>query len=154
MGIAMTLQQYLDDNHVAYDVTTHKKTGCSSMTARASHVSGDSLAKGVVLKWGGTHILAVLPASRHIELDKIRGIVDGPVTLASEQEASQLFPDCEVGAVPALGVAYKLASVVDERLEDRDDIYFEGGDHCSLVHISGEQFDRLMYGVPHGRFSA
>ena len=153
MGIAMTLQQYLDDLHVAYDVTTHKKTGCSSMTAQASHVPDDNLAKGVVLKWGSTYILAVLPASRHVELDKVKEIVDGPVSLASEQEASEQFPDCEDGAIPVLGVAYKLPCVVDERLEHRDDIYFEGGDHRTLVHLSGEQFDRLMYEVPHGQFS-
>lgn len=153
MGIAMTLQQYLDDNHVAYDVTTHKKTGCSSMTAQASHVPGNCLAKGVVLKWDDIYILAVLPASRHVEMDKLADIVDGPVKLASEQETSRLFPDCEDGAVPVLGIAYGVPAIVDKRLEERDDIYFEGGDHRSLVHISGNQFSHLMDNELHGRFS-
>jgi Ala-tRNA(Pro) deacylase len=43
--------------------------------------------------------------------------------------------------------------VVDEQLDECDEIYFEGGDHRSLVHISGEQFGRLMSDVPHGRFA-
>ena len=153
MGIAMTMRQYLDDYHAAYDVTTHKKTGCSSRTAQVSHVPGDDLAKGVVLKSGKTYILAVLPASHHVELDKIKDIVDGPVSFATEKEASAQFPDWESGAIPVLGVAYKLPCVVDERLENRDDVYFEGGDHRTLIHVSGEQFDRLMNEVQHGQFS-
>ena len=71
MGIAMTLQQYLDDKQVAYEVTRHRRTGCSSKTAQASHVPGDNLAKGVVLKWDDTYILAVVPATRHVEIDRI-----------------------------------------------------------------------------------
>ncbi len=153
MGVAMTLQRYLDDLHVSYDVVTHKKTGSSSMSAQSSHISGNNLAKGVVLKTDGTYILAVLPATCQVELEKLKNLVGGNVTLATESEASQLFPDCEEGAIPALGVAYGLPAVVDEQLDSRNDIYFEGGDHRSLVHISGDQFGSLMGGMSHGRFS-
>ena len=153
MGIAMTLQRYLDDHHVSYDVVTHKKTGCSTMSAQSSHIPGNSLAKGVVLKSDDTYILAVLPATCQVELEKLKDLVGGNVTLATESEASQLFPDCEEGAVPALGVAYGLPAVVDEQLDSRNDIYFEGGDHRSLVHISGDQFGSLMGDMSHGRFS-
>jgi Ala-tRNA(Pro) deacylase len=44
----MTLQRYLDDRDVSYDVVTHSKTGSSSRSAQSSHISGNSLAKGVV----------------------------------------------------------------------------------------------------------
>ena len=153
MGIAMTLKQYLEDQHVAYGVTHHPETDSSSRTAEASHIPGDQIAKGVVLKSGDVFMLAVLPASRHVELDLISEIIDAPVELASEIEASILFPDCSPGAVPALAVPYKIAGLVDEELEGRADVYFEGGDHRTLVHLNGEQFTQLMYGIPHGHFS-
>ena len=153
MGVAMTLQRYLDDNHVSYDVVTHRTTGCSTMSAQSSHISGNSLAKGVVLKSDGAYVLAVLPATRQVELARLQDLVGGPVTLATENEASQLFPDCQQGAVPALAVAYGIPAVVDGKLDDCDEIYFEGGDHRSLVHISGDQFGRLMDSMPHGRFA-
>ncbi len=153
MGVAMTLQRYLDDNHVSYDVVTHRTTGCSTMSAQSSHISGNSLAKGVVLKSDGAYVLAVLPATRQVELARLQDLVGGPVTLATENEASQLFPDCQQGAVPALAVAYGIPAVVDGQLDDCDEIYFEGGDHRSLVHISGDQFGRLMDSMPHGRFA-
>jgi len=122
MGVAMTLQQYLDDKEIAYDVTKHRKTACSTMTAQASHVPGDSLAKGVVLKWDQTYILAVIPATRHVEIGRVGDIVEGEVELASEREVNRLFPDCDNGAVPVVGEAYGLPTIVDERLDDCDDI--------------------------------
>ncbi len=154
MGVAMTLQQYLDDHEISYDVTRHRKTGCSSMTAEASHVPGDILAKGVVLKWDGSYILAVIPSTRHVEMDRVGHIVEGRVELASEREVDRLFPDCDHGAVPVVGEAYGLPTIVDERLDDCEEIYFEGGDHRSLVHISGDRFGRLMCDMTHSNISA
>jgi Ala-tRNA(Pro) deacylase len=153
MGIALTMQEYLEDNHVPYDVARHGKTGSSAMTAEASHVPGGGLAKGVVLRWDGSYLLAVVPASRHVDLEKVGALVGERVELASEDEASALFPDCDTGAVPVLGAPYRIACVVDDRLERRDEVWFEGGDHRTLVHVSGDGFGRLMYGIPHGRIS-
>lgn len=153
MGIALTMQEYLEDNHVAYDVARHGKTGSSAMTAHASHVPGGALAKGVVLRWNGSYLLAVVPASSHVNLDSVRKLVGENVELATEEEASMLFPDCETGAVPIFGAPYRIACLVDDKLERRGDIYFEGGDHRTLVHVSGDGFERLMYGIPHGSIS-
>jgi Ala-tRNA(Pro) deacylase len=151
MAVALTIQEYLDDNHIPFEVMKHSKTANAHRTAEASHISGDNLAKGVVLKWDDSFMLAIVPASRQIDLERIRSMVGDNVRLATEEEASMLFPDCDTGAVPPLGVPYRVSCVVDVRLEGRDDIYFEGGDHKSLVHVAGDEFGRLMYGVPHGR---
>jgi len=153
MSIALTMREYLEDNHVPYDVARHGKTSSSAMTALASHVPGNELAKGVVLRWNGGYLLAVVPATSHVDLDSVRRLVGEQVELASEDEASTLFPDCDTGAVPIFGAPYRVACVVDERLDNRDDIYFEGGDHRTIVHVSRDGFGRLMYGIPHGRIS-
>ncbi len=154
MGIAMTMHEFLEDSYVPYDTATHRRTGSSAKTAEVSHVSGNTLAKGVLLKWDGGYLLAVLPASRHVDLKKIGGMVGGRVELASEDETASLFPDCDEGAVPIFGVPYKLASVVDEDLMCCGDVYFEGGDHRTLVHVTGESFEHLMYGMPRGHICA
>lgn len=151
MGVALTIREYLDDNHIPFDVKRHHKTATSAVTAMVARVEGGSLAKGVVLKWDDGYILAVLPASRQLDMARMRDMIGGEVRLATEDEASMLFPDCETGAVPALGVPYRVSCVIDDELEGLDDIYFEGGDHKSLVHLAGDEFGRLMYGVPHAR---
>src|SRR5262245_32340714 len=112
MGIAITLQQFLDARSVPYEVLEHKRTGCSARTADASHVPSECVAKGVVLKHKDGYVLAVVPASRQVRLEEVGRWFDRPVTLASEEEASALFPDCEHGAVPPIAAAYRLASVV------------------------------------------
>ena len=34
--------------------------------------------------------------------------------------------------------------MIEEGLVNAPDVYFEGGDHATLVHVSGEEFRRLM----------
>jgi hypothetical protein len=41
MALSTTLQQYLADQKIAYEVITHRPTISSSVTAEASHVSGE-----------------------------------------------------------------------------------------------------------------
>lgn len=154
MGIAITLQQHLDAEGVQYDCVEHKRTNCTMRSAEVSHVAGDSVAKAVVLKRRDSFILAVVPASRQVRLDGVGDWLHQPVSLATELEFAPLFPDCQPGAVPAVAAAYHLRSLVDESLERNEDIYFEGGDHRTLVHLSREAFHRLMRTVPHGHFCA
>jgi Ala-tRNA(Pro) deacylase len=149
MGIALTLQQYLDDKHIDYDVLKHKRTLSAEGTAHASHVPGDRLAKGVVLTREGGFVVAVIPASAKVRLDVIERMLHCPVQLASEEEISELFPDCDAGAVPPIAEAYAVEAFVDESLDAQPHVYLEGGDHRSLIHISGDDFRVLMKDVRH-----
>lgn len=154
MGIAITLQQFLEAQGVPYEVLEHKRTGCSQRTADASHVPSDCLAKGVVVKHRDGYVLTIVPASRQVRLEEVGSWLKRPVAMATEEEASALFPDCAQGAIPPIAAAYGLTAVVDASLEGHEHIYFEGGDHRALVHVTGAQFHRLMEKVPHGQFAA
>jgi len=149
MGIALTLQQYLDDLHIDYDVLVHKRTHCSEDTLRASHVPGDRLAKAVVLTREGGFVVAVVPANAQVRLEAIERMLHCRVAIASEDEIGELFPDCDMGAVPPVPEAYAVEALIDDSLDQQPDVYLEGGDHRSLIHISGEQFRSLMQGVRH-----
>ncbi len=70
-----------------------------------------------------------------------------PITFASEQELPNIFSDCELGAVPAIGPAYGLETIIDTRLRTQTDIYFEAGDHEELAHIREPQFEKLLSGA-------
>jgi Ala-tRNA(Pro) deacylase len=153
MTIATTLQQYLESEGVTYDLMTHDRTGSSSRTAEASHVSAENLAKGVVIKHRDGYVLAILPAARQVQLDSVGSWLNGPVCLATEDEIATLFPDCGQGAIPPMPAAYGLNAIVDESLDGRSDVYLEGGDHCTLIHLSGSDFKRLMEKVPHRQFT-
>jgi Ala-tRNA(Pro) deacylase len=149
MAIALSLQQYLDGRGVPYDVTTHDRTLRSSDTAQASAVPEYNLAKGVLIKRKDGYLLAILPATCHVQLGAIGACLRQPVGPATEAEAANIFGDCELGAIPPVAGAYGLPAVMDDSLEGMNDIYFEGGDHRTLVHMTGRDFRRLMARVPH-----
>jgi Ala-tRNA(Pro) deacylase len=152
MTIAPTLQRYLDQN-VTYEAIPHEPTSSSMRTAEACHISGDGLAKGIVLRRNGGYMLAVLPASHHIRLSELRRQVGADVDLADETEIDQLFRDCAHGAVPPIGECYGLDVIVDDSIEEQPEVYLESGDHETLLHMSHGQFARLTAQARHGRFS-
>ena len=152
MTIAPTLAKHLDQR-VRYDTLPHERTATSLRAAQACHVSGDCLAKGVVLRRDGGYLLAVLPATHHIRLSDLRDQVDAKVDLANEDEIARLFWDCVPGAVPAVGECYGLETIVDRSIDAQPEIYLEGGDHEILVHMNKDEFSKLMAGARHSYFS-
>ena len=153
MTIAATVQRYLNDCGVEYEVVEHARTMTSSRTAEVGHVSGDRLAKAVVLRSEGGYTMAVLPASCHLRLGEIQDYLARPVGLATEKEVGQLFDDCELGAIPPVGKPYGMDMIVDDSLAELPDVYFEAGDHVSLIHVNAMAFQRLTAEARHGRFS-
>jgi len=152
MAIAATLQKYLDQN-VTYEVIPHEPTLSSMRTAEACHISGDGLAKGIVLRRDGGYMLAVLPASHHIRLSELRRQIGNDVDLADEMEIDRLFRDCAHGAVPPVGDCYGLDVIVDDSIQEQPEVYMESGDHETLLHMSQAQFALLTAQARHGRFS-
>jgi len=153
MGIAITLAQYLMERGVPYDVIEHAPTETAYQSATASHIPPDRIAKAVVLEGREGFVLAVLPASRHIQFADLRRELGRYVDIAKEEQIEALFLDCEAGAVPALGGAYGLKVVVDDSLANEPEMYLEGGDHLSLVHMSGAAFRELLADAQHARFT-
>jgi Ala-tRNA(Pro) deacylase len=154
MSIAPTLKRYLAIENIQYEEIQHEFSMTSARTAEASHIPGDRLAKGVVLRRDDGYMLAVMPASHHLRLTELRAQLGDNVDMANEAEINQLFRDCANGAVPAVGKCYGLHIIVDESIEAQPEVYMEAGDHETLLHLSHAQFARLTANALHGRFSA
>ena len=101
------------------------------------------------------YLLVVLPSDYHVDLDSLRSFLGQPVELATEEELGDLFPDCELGAVPPLGHAYGIKTIWDPKttLGSERQVFFEAGDHVHLVRVSGEKFHELMAPADRGKFS-
>ncbi len=153
MTIAESVQNYLVRAGVHYDVVRHVHTTDSAHSAQAAHVPGDRLAKGIVLKDEQGYVIAVVPASHRVDLGAVHRQLSRPLGLVTEQELAGIFQDCEPGAVPALGAAYGIETVLDDSLVGVHDIYFEAGNHRELVHVSGSDFLKLLADTPHGKIS-
>jgi Ala-tRNA(Pro) deacylase len=153
MPIASTLHRYLAAENIQYDEISHDPTMSSNRTAEACHVSGDRLAKAVVLRHDGRYMLAVVPASHHLKLSDLRARLGADIDMANETEISRLFADCARGAVPAIGTCYGLDIIVDDSIQTQPEVYMEAGDHETLLHLSQAQFARLTANALHGHFS-
>jgi Ala-tRNA(Pro) deacylase len=153
MTIAPTLQKYMDERGIRYDLIQHEPTLSARASAHTGHIPSDRLAKAVVLSDGGRYKLAVLPASHRLRLSDLRAELGHEMHLATEPEAADVFRDCALGAVPAVGVCYGLDVIIDTSIDQQQELYFEGGDHATLVHVTGAEFARLNPQAQHGSFS-
>ena len=153
--IASKLDNYLQQREVEYQVVTHQHSEHSMETAEKAHVHGDALAKGVLVRDDDGYLLVVLPADYHIELESLRKLLGQEVAMVGEASLEEIFSDCELGAVPPIGMAYGVKTIWDPKssLGKQDEIFFEAGDHQSLVQMSGVQFHELMAPAERGEFS-
>jgi len=154
MGIAMKLSDYLEANEVPYEVVYHSHSGNSMQTARASNVPAHCLAKAVVLEDDTHAVMAVLPASRRLQLRNLQAGNGHALRLATEAELKRLFSDCEPGAVPPVGVVYGIETILDDSLMEQPETYFEAGDHETLVRMKTSDFIGLMKGARHMALSS
>ncbi len=144
MQMAETVKRSLERAHCQFDIVSHPHSSSSLESARVASIPAERLAKPVILEDGhGHYLMAVVPASRHLDMSMVsKGSEQWQ--LSDESTVAGLFQDCEVGAVPALGEPYGMKMRVDPQLTRQQDIYFEAGDHESLVHMSTDQFLKLV----------
>lgn len=155
MGVAITIEKYLKNNHIKFSLLEHDYAEGSFNTAKVAAIQNQALAKAVLLRDEDFHYtLCVLPSSHKILRHTLNQIFDRHMHLADEEELSYLFKDCEEGAVPPLGKAYGIDMIWDEDLINNDIIYMEAGDHRHLICINQTEFPKLMKDTLHDHFSS
>ena len=156
MPIAPKLRHYLEDQRADYEVIEHMPTKSAMQSAAVCHIPAGRLAKGVLLDTGGDYLLAVIPADHKLQLGDLKAELGQRPHLVGEEKLERVFNDCAMGAVPPLGSGYGVATIIDDSIEagGERDVYFEAGDHASLIRMSGHEFARLAEPASHGRFSA
>ncbi len=152
MTIATRVEDYLKQNAVDFQLLAHKTTGSTHESADAAHIPDDHLAKGVMVHDNQGHAMVVLPGDAWLGLEMLNNASGRAFRLDEESELTDMFPDCDPGAVPPLGTAYGLETYMDEALTTLADVYFEAGDHRHLVRVGGPDFVRLLHGVRLGHF--
>ncbi len=126
MSLAHTIESFLSERGAHYTIAHHAASTTRLDTARNARINEESLAKSLVLDDDRGYVLAVLPASRRLEIGRVRSKLGRPLQLSREYKMVKLFPDCALGAVPPLGAAYGLPTVVDAFFEDCEEVFFEG----------------------------
>ena len=140
-----TLTKFLDDNQIKYVTIRHSIAYTAQQSAESAHVSGNEMAKTVMVLLDDQMAMAVLRAPDKVDLKLLRTAAGAEkAEFASEQQFQGLFPSVEVGAMPPFGNLYDLPVYVEENLSRDEQIAFNAGSHHELIQLAYDDFARLV----------
>lgn len=143
------LRKYLDDNRIRYVVISHSTAYTAQDAAQASHIPGKEIAKTVMVNVDGEDgrmAMVVLPATSKIDFGLLKEATGADaIELATEDEFKDVFPDCEIGAMPPFGNLYNIPVYVAQRLTEDEEIAFNAGNHRELIKMRYKDFERLVH---------
>ena len=138
------LKNFLDSNKIKYVSISHSKAYTAQEIAVSAHIPGKEVAKIVMVKIDGKMAMAVLPASYKVDFELLKKASGAKsIELASEREFQDIFPECDVGAMPPFGNLYGMEVYVAESLSEDEEIAFNAGSHTELIKLSYKDFERL-----------
>ena len=143
MAIATTFKEYLDVRDIQYEIIDHRSTDSTLQTCEAAHIPGDRMAKSVLLGDDESYLMAVIPATHRLLLERVNALTGRRLELIEEIELVEAFADCQPGALPPIGRAYGIETLVDHHLLELPEVFLETGDHTKVLHVTGDQFQRL-----------
>lgn len=147
MVIATAVADCLERNNVPYAVISHRPATTSRDTAAAAAVPPCQIAKPVILNDSHGYLMVVVPGDCHVEVDKVARQLNRGLHLATEDDFTHLFRDCEPHVVPPLGPCYGIETIVDDRLLQQNEICFVAGDREELIRVNREVFLTLLKGA-------
>ncbi len=139
----MSIKYFLQRREVPFEIVEHAETFGAQRLAQALHVPGREVAKTVLLRADHDYryILAVLPATHHIDFAALRTLLGGAtVELATEIEMAERFPDCAFGVLPPFGSHYGAQTIVDQSLAADEYIAFECDKHTEAIRMKYSDF--------------
>lgn len=145
MPVLAKLREFLEANRVPYSVHSHPSAYTAQEIAALQHVKGRQLAKVVMVKAATEFLMLVLPADHRVDFAKLKAVLGGKeARLAQEAEFRDLFPECEVGAMPPFGNLYGLPVYVDRALEKDEEIVFNAGTHTLTAKVAFRDYMALV----------
>ncbi len=142
---ARKLKEFLDSQGVKYVSITHSRAYTAQEVAASAHIRGKEFAKTVMVKLDGKMAMAVLPATRRVDLDALKQASGAQrAELATEQEFQYMFPECETGAMPPFGNLYGMEVYADASLSEDEEIAFNAGSHIEVIRMAYKDFERLV----------
>ncbi|MCW8879340.1 MAG: YbaK/EbsC family protein [Kangiellaceae bacterium] len=154
MTIATRVNKYLKTQGITFRKIAHPLSNSSISSAKAAKVSTSDVAKAVVLEdHEGHHLMAVLPTDKIVSLARLNRRFRADFHLLPESEVYRIFSDCHRGAIPPIGEAYHMNTVVDDEIFNRPRIFLEAGDHQLLLELKQKEVKKVFGNCHHQQIS-
>ena len=153
MSIATTVGDALAFEEIDFRTLRHRSAHSPAQAAERAGIPSQQVAKAALLKDPHGCVLAAMPARDQLDIKCLRTPSHRQLTAATDHDLDDLSCDRALGSVPPIGPWCRVSTVVDITLGARPDVYFEAGDHRSLVQVGETNFERLMQGAEYFAFS-
>jgi Ala-tRNA(Pro) deacylase len=138
------LTSHLDAQDLLYDILHHARATTAVSEARVLHIPPGDVAKTVIFIAPQGCVRAVVPANAHVDVRRLQELLEEySLTLASEADLANLFPEFELGAIPPFGGARRDLTVVDSSLLRRKAIVIEAGTQQDSLRLSPRDLVRV-----------
>jgi Ala-tRNA(Pro) deacylase len=142
------LEKLFREENVTFKVVKHEEAYSAQRLAGLLHIPGGQLAKVVVVRADDQWCMLVLPAPYRLDMPSVKRTLKAKqVRLAEEDEFANLFPDCEVGAMPPFGNLYDVPLYIDRALAMQSEITFPAGSHREVMQVAYADFERTAQPV-------
>jgi len=122
---------------IPFEVLSHSRTQTALAEAAALEVEPSEVGKTIILTSPQGLVRAVIPASKRLDLRKVRAYLDEDrVELLSEHGLAEAYPEFELGAVPPIGGAHDDRVLVDVNIREKGSVLLEAGTHEQSVRLS------------------
>ncbi len=139
----MRVAEFLNGERISFETLLHAPAYTAQHRAKYLGVSGNQVAKSVLLHSGDGYLLAVLPAPKRIDTERLGVILGTSVTLATGKEVAIVFRDCEWGVVGPFGKLYGIPSILDSSIELDQMMIFESDTHAEAIRIRCRDYEAL-----------
>ena len=144
MAIPQRIRDYLDSQNVPYETLHHSQAFTAQEVAHSLHISGKKCVKAVVAEGDNKTVLAVVPASHRLNFEQLKSALRAnQVEMLVESELVELFPDCDLGAIPPFGNLYGIEVWVDRAVASAEKVLFCAGTHEDCIRMRYSDFAKL-----------
>lgn len=150
MAISRKVLDYLDKNKYKYEIIEHRTTYTAWDTSQTEKVKPQEVAKVLVLMTDKDPILAVLPANRNLDKNKLLKIINEDRKKKGEKNCKKVGFAKEawmkknimgkVGATPPFSGLLKAEIYVDSLSAKNKKIYVGSGEYNASIRINVSQY--------------
>lgn len=153
MAISPKIIKYLGDNKYKYEIIEHKTTFTAWDTAQTEKIKPQEVAKALVMKTDNDYALALVPANRNLDKQKLIRVINVKRKKSGEKTYKKIDFAKEawmkknlvgkVGATPPFGKILKIDIYMDNLLAKNKKIYLGSGEYTNSIRINTNQYLKI-----------
>jgi len=153
MTLGKKIAKYLDDAKYKYELVEHKTTYTAWDTSQTERVKPQEVAKALVMKADNDYVLALIPANRNLDKQKLLKIINSIRKKTETKNAKKIDFAKEawmkknllgkVGATPPFGKLVGLEIYADNLLLKNKKIYLGSGEYTLSIRVNTSQYLKI-----------